>query len=113
MLYSMLKNELPLEEIAEVCREHAIITLSSFGSLLTDRFDPDTSDADFVADFGKIVSTIAIRNAGKSLADILGVEVDVISARALERCRCPIFREEVERTCEVIYDLESQISDSE
>ena len=89
-------------KIAKVCRDYGITTLSSFGSLLTDRFDPQTSDADFVADFGKNVSTITIRNAGKSLANVLGLEVDIISPQALSRCRCPIFREKVETTCEVL-----------
>lgn len=96
-------EDLPMAKIAEVCREHGIISLSVFGSLLTDRFDPKTSDADFIADFGREVKSTDVREVRKKLSGLLGLEVDLFSARALSRSRHKDFKKEIQKSCEVLY----------
>ena len=84
---------MPLDEIAKICRKYGILSLLSFGSLLTDEFNSATSDADFVADFGREVGKGCIRNVRSELAYLLGREVDLFSMKAISRCRFPKVRE--------------------
>lgn len=39
------------DEIGRICAEHGVSRLRLFGSALSHRFDPVTSDIDFVVDF--------------------------------------------------------------
>jgi len=41
-----------LEEVAVLCRRHHVRRLDLFGSATSARFDPATSDLDFVVQFG-------------------------------------------------------------
>jgi len=40
-----------LEAIRALCREYGVARLEVFGSAETDRFDPATSDVDFIVDY--------------------------------------------------------------
>ncbi len=42
---------LDLDAIASACKRHGVERLRIFGSALTDRFDPKSSDIDFLVDF--------------------------------------------------------------
>lgn len=81
------KTELPLKDIADICRKYKIRHLSAFGSMLTDDFEPETSDADFIADFGRGVTIRTIRYVSNDLAALLGRDVDLFSMDALLGCR--------------------------
>ncbi len=39
------------EQIAALCREYGVAKLEVFGSVMTDEFDPERSDVDFVVRF--------------------------------------------------------------
>jgi predicted nucleotidyltransferase len=78
--------ELPIridyEKVAEFCRARGIWTLSLFGSVLRDDFDPARSDVDVLAEFAPGALTgVGFRyfGYGDELAAIIGRKVDFCS----------------------------------
>lgn len=73
------------EAIARACEQHGVVRLRVFGSALTDRFDPATSDVDFLVDFRAdapkgIAPFFELKEA---LERIVGGEVDLVEAGAV------------------------------
>jgi predicted nucleotidyltransferase len=95
--------QLPREAIERFCREHHIRRLSLFGSVLTDRFGPE-SDVDILVELelGYAVGYIGLARMEIELARMLGRKVDLRTPAELSR----YFRDEVLRTAEVQYAAE-------
>ena len=91
------------KEIAELCRRFYVRQLEVFGSAATDRFDPDTSDLDFLVEFGAI-DTEEYADAYFGLLEGLEVlfakPVDLVSANAI---RNPFFAKGVDSTRQTVY----------
>lgn len=71
--------------IADACREYGVARLRLFGSALTDRFDSERSDLDFLVDFlpdraDPFDDYFGLREA---LSAIAGREVDLVVARSV------------------------------
>lgn len=96
--------ELPIRpdaaKIADFCREHYITKLAFFGSILTDRFGPD-SDVDVLVEFAPahVPGLIALSAMERELSQILGRKADMRTPRDLSR----YFRDEVVRNAVVQY----------
>lgn len=96
--------ELNLSLIIDLCRKYKVKTLSVFGSILTDRFSPD-SDVDLLVDFHPIdhekedyVSNyFGLRDA---LEELFGRRVDLIESKGLHN---KYFLSEINRTKRTIY----------
>lgn len=80
-----------LEEIRALCREYGVLRLEVFGSALTSRFDPETSDLDFLVaypeghDLGPWMKHhFALK---ERLAEILGRPVDLVLIAAIRKAR--------------------------
>jgi len=88
------------ERLAAFCRRNAIRRLALFGSVLTDRFGPD-SDVDVLVEFepGHPVGLFEIAGMEQELTDMLGREVDLRTPNDLS----PYFRDDVLRRAEVQY----------
>ncbi len=76
---------LDIEAIRRACEQRGVQRLRVFGSVLSDRFDPEHSDIDFLVDFlpdrGDVFDDyFGLREA---LAEIVGGEVDLVVARAV------------------------------
>lgn len=97
-------DSLPLEAIAEICRKYRIRSLAVFGSFLTSSFDPGRSDIDFLVDFSGETTYTLLSGTQDDLSELLGRNVDLVSAEALASCRYPKIRSEIYETCEVIYN---------
>ncbi|MFP4501889.1 MAG: nucleotidyltransferase family protein [Candidatus Hydrogenedentota bacterium] len=88
--------ELPLrvdqEEIAAFCRKHHIKKLAFFGSILTERFGPE-SDVDVLVEFEPehIPGLIRLSGMERELTEILGRKADMRTPNDLSR----YFREKV------------------
>ncbi len=82
------------EQIAAFCRKHYITKLAFFGSVLTDRFGPD-SDVDVLVEFDSehIPGLIALSGMERELSQILGRKADMRTPNDLSR----YFRDEVIR----------------
>lgn len=88
------------EQIASFCRKHHLTKLALFGSVLTERFGPD-SDVDvlFEYDPDHIPSLFDVVRMERELSDILGRKADMRTPQDLSRH----FREEVVRHALVQY----------
>ena len=90
------------DEIVALCERFGVRRLALFGSAATGTFDPATSDLDFVVDYFDWGPGIFHRFFGfvVALEELLGRRVDMTT----EPIKDPYFREEVERTQELIYE---------
>ena len=88
------------ERIAAFCRLHHITKLAFFGSVLTERFGPD-SDVDVLVEFDPehIPGLIALCGMERELSAILGRNADMRTPNDLSR----YFRDEVVREAVVQY----------
>jgi predicted nucleotidyltransferase len=90
--------------LTELCRRYRVRQLRLFGSAATGAFAPATSDLDFVAEFADTqAADYADRylDFAEALEHLFNRPVDVLTQRAI---RNPYFRDEVERTAQVIYE---------
>ena len=92
--------QLDPEFVAEFCRRHHVQRLSLFGSVLTDRFLPE-SDVDFLIEFEPedTPGFFALARMQFELEAVVGKPVDLRTPKDLSRH----FRDEVLRSAEVQY----------
>ena len=95
-----LPIQIDREQIAVFCRKHHLTMLALFGSVLTDRFGPD-SDVDVLFEYDPehVPSLFDIVGMETELSEILGRKADMRTPRDLSR----YFRDEVVRTAQVQY----------
>jgi uncharacterized protein len=96
--------DLPIEidrnKIAAFCEKHHLVKLAFFGSILTDRFCPD-SDVDVLFEYDPehVPSLFDVAGMEEELSEILGRKADMRTSRDLSR----YFRDEVVRSARVEY----------
>ena len=95
-----------IAEIPELCRRYGVARLELFGSAVTDSFDPERSDLDFLVEFDADPNGLFDRYFGlkEALEALYGRPVDLVSVGAL---RNPYFIAAVNRTRQVVYANES------
>lgn len=96
----VLPIEMDKEQIAAFCVRHHLVKLALFGSVLTDRFGPD-SDVDvlFEYDPAHVPSLFDVVRMERELSEILGHKADMRTPQDLSR----YFRDEVVRHAVVQY----------
>jgi predicted nucleotidyltransferase len=96
-----LRHDVPADEIAAFCHRSQIRRLSFFGSVLTERFRPD-SDIDILVEFepGKTPSLFDIAGMELELTEMMGRRVDLRTPQELSR----YFRDEVVAGAAVQYE---------
>ena len=91
-------------EIADLCRRYRVRRLELFGSAATERFDPETSDFDFIVEFMDADDDPRIHIRFIEFADalerLLGRKADLLFDRALK----PRFREYIRDQRQVVYE---------
>lgn len=94
----------PIGEIAQFCQRWLISKLALFGSVLRDDFGPE-SDVDVLVAFspGADWGLLDHVQMQQELQAILHRNVDLISARALERSRNWMLRDEIMNTAETLF----------
>jgi predicted nucleotidyltransferase len=90
------------QAIANLCRQYGVRRLAVFGSAVTDEFDPNRSDVDFLVEFGDdgndgLETYFGLKWA---LEELLGRSVDLVAPKAMQN---PYFAAEVHRTVEELY----------
>ena len=90
-------------EIDQLCRRYGVRRLELFGSAASGRFDPASSDLDFLVEFaaGPSARWRDYFDLLHALEDLLGRRVDLVETRAI---RNPWFLEVVNRHRDVLYD---------
>lgn len=93
--------EIPRAPLSRFCAQNHIRKLALFGSVLTDRFRPD-SDVDVLVEFeqGHVPGFLGLAQMELELATMLGRKVDLRTPRELSR----YFRDEVVRSALVQYE---------
>jgi predicted nucleotidyltransferase len=95
-------------EFVDLCRSHSVDKIYAFGSSITDRFDPNTSDIDVVvkididdaADRGE-----ALLSLWDKLEALFKRKVDLLTDDSI---RNPYLRANIDRTKKLIYDREGE-----
>lgn len=94
----MTMLELPVEEIQAACEQNLVQRLELFGSAATDRFDPVTSDYDFLVTFKPMrLDQRADTFFGMlfALEDLLARKIDLVETEAI---RNPYFLQRVQQS---------------
>lgn len=93
---------LDTDAIARACRRYGVVRLRVFGSIVTDRFDPETSDVDFLVDFQPDRSNPFhdYFDLKSELEQIVGRDVDLVMADALKN---PYLSKRVLEAAEDVY----------
>ncbi|HPO12209.1 MAG TPA: nucleotidyltransferase domain-containing protein [Candidatus Hydrogenedentes bacterium] len=88
------------EDISDFCKRRHILKLSLFGSVLTDRFGPE-SDVDVLVEFDpdNIPTLFDVVEMERELSRIVGRKADIRTAKDLSR----YFREEAVKSAVVQY----------
>lgn len=94
------KISIPQDKITQFCQKNHIITMSLFGSVLTDQFKPK-SDVDFLVEFQSdhIPSLFDIVTMEEELSRIIGRHADLKTANGISR----YFRDDVIAKAQIIY----------
>ncbi|MFT3872004.1 MAG: nucleotidyltransferase domain-containing protein [Nocardioides sp.] len=90
------------EAIAHACVEHGVLRLRIFGSATSDRFDPSSSDLDFLVTFSPDVPNHfhAYFDFKDALEEITGRSVDLVEESAI---RNPFFARSAYASAEDLY----------
>jgi predicted nucleotidyltransferase len=91
------------QQIAALCRRHAVRRLELFGSALREDFDPARSDLDFLVEFERDTDANlfeAYFDLRRELTDLLGRPVDLVMLSAV---RNPYVRAGIEARRELVY----------
>lgn len=80
-----------IDAIRRACERHGVKRLRVFGSVLTDRFDPEMSDVDFLVDFQPEREDLFqdYFDLKFELERIVGREVDLVMERSVKN---PFFK---------------------
>ena len=92
------------EELKRLCVVYGVRRLDLFGSALTDQYDPDGSDLDFLVEFQPVaLSAYADAYFGllEALGRLFGRPVDLVVESAIKN---PYFRQSVEQTRVPVYE---------
>lgn len=90
-------------QVQAICRKYSVKRLRLFGSALRDDWDPETSDFDFLVEFGEPETMGAFDQLMGFVLDmegVLGRRVDVVDWNAAKN---PFFRRNAERETREIY----------
>lgn len=94
-----------LRDISGICMKHRVKSLQVFGSAATGRFDPESSDIDFVVEFQQMTPSEhadAYFGLMEDLEALLGRPVDLVE---MEPVRNPYFRKSVDDSRVLVYAL--------
>jgi predicted nucleotidyltransferase len=88
--------------VSELCKQHKVHNMYLFGSVLTERFSPD-SDIDFLVNFGRVSLPHYFDNymgLKEKLEQLFDRPVDLVEEKAVKN---PVLRRSIERNKKLIY----------
>jgi predicted nucleotidyltransferase len=97
-----------MEQLVELCRRYHVKRLEVFGSAATDAYHPESSDLDFLVDFGNEPLGPwggLFVDFANSLEALFGRPVDLIMPQSI---RNPYFRQAVDASRRLIYEARSE-----
>jgi predicted nucleotidyltransferase len=97
------------KELTALCEKYGVEKLYAFGSVVTDRFNPETSDIDLIVELESMPPLQAGGNLIKlwsALEDLFARKVDLISNYAA--IKNPYLKKSLEATKQLIYERQSE-----
>jgi predicted nucleotidyltransferase len=97
-----------LDKLIMICQKRQVRRLYSFGSVNTEQFNKD-SDIDLLVDFGEMKIEEYADNFFEmcyDLEELFDRSVDLVTTRSVKN---PIFKEEIETTKQLLYDIEKEL----
>lgn len=90
------------DAIARACKQYGVARLRVFGSIVTEHFDAEHSDVDFLVDFlpGNPDLFAAYFDLKAELERIVGRSVDLVTSRSVKN---PYFRASAFTTAQDVY----------
>ena len=97
-----VKVAIDTKALSEACARFGVVRLRVFGSVLTEHFDPHTSDIDFLVDFqtGREDRFADFFGLQDELTRIFGRKIDLVVADSVKN---PYFNSSVLRGAEDVY----------
>ena len=98
---------LHFDKLTELCEQFSVKRLYAFGSVITNRFDPEQSDLDFIVELERLPplargeKLIALWEA---LENLFARKIDLISKQP----KNPYLKANIDKTKQLIYDRESE-----
>jgi len=92
-----------MPQLRELCRRYHVARLDVFGSAVSEQFDADRSDLDFVVEYLPVPAAMtmdAYFGFKEALEHLFGREVDLVERAAV---RNPYFKEELDETQVAVY----------
>ena len=100
--------EQKIDSLIQLCQQYGVRKLYAFGSVTTNKFDPDKSDLDLMVELEKMPPLIRGENLiflWEALEDLFSKKVDLITDQPIKN---PYLRANINRTKRLIYDRESE-----
>jgi uncharacterized protein len=92
-----------LDAIAAACKQHHVVRMHAFGSVLRPDYNPGISDIDLLVEFEDLQPTDLVEayfGLEQQLAESIGSAVDLVMATAV---RNPIMRADIDTSKLLIY----------
>ncbi len=98
-MLNQIASTIPKDKVAEFCKQHHVIKLALFGSVLREDFRPD-SDIDVLVEFEKgKVPGLAFFGMQDELSKLIGRKVDLHTPKSLSK----YYREQVLKEAQTVY----------
>ena len=104
-LHSIIENN--IDHITVLCRKYKVEKLYAFGSVISNRFNPETSDIDLIAELETlppIEKGENLMNLWTELEELFTRRIDLLSDQPIKN---PFLRKNIEQTKQLIYDRRS------
>jgi predicted nucleotidyltransferase len=95
-------------KLIEICHQFGVARIYAFGSVITNQFDPERSDLDFVVEMEDMPPLNRGENLiglWEALEDLFAKKVDLITDQPIKN---PYLRTSINKTKQLIYDRESE-----
>lgn len=92
------------DELTELCERFRVDKLFAFGSVVTNRFDPQASNLDLIVELEAmppVEKGEMLIGLWDALEKLFGLKVDLLTDQPIKN---PYLRQEVEKTKRLIYD---------
>ena len=97
-----------MPKLREVCQLHRVDKLYAFGSVLTERFDENRSDLDFLVELAPlppIEKGETLMNLWDALEELFERKVDLLTDQPIKN---PYLKRSIDQTKQLIYDGRSE-----
>jgi hypothetical protein len=105
-LHSIIENK--IDHITVLCRKYKVEKLYAFGSVVSNHFNPETSDIDLIAELETmppIEKGENLMNLWTELEELFTRRIDLLTDQPI---RNPFLRKNIEQTKQLIYDRRSE-----